>query len=135
MRYRIQAIDGIGPVHASKLLEAGITTTSAFLKCCRCPKGREALSRKTTISTHLLFKWAKSADLIRISGICLQFTRLLKATGVNTASELKRYKPEDLAAKMAKINARRRICRLSPGTSLVSQWIAKARIAGPAIRH
>lgn len=135
MRYRIQAIDGIGPVHASKLLQVGITTTSAFLKCCGSPKGREALSKKTAIRPHLLLRWAKSADLMRISGICLQFIGLLEAAGVNTAAKLKRRKPEALAAEMAEINARRRICRVSPGTSLVSQWIAKARILGPASRH
>ncbi|MBN1569118.1 MAG: DUF4332 domain-containing protein [Acidobacteria bacterium] len=133
MKYRIQAIDGIGPAHASVLKEAGITTTSSLLKSCANPKGREALSWRTSISTHLLLKWANSADLMRIPGIGRHFAELLEAAGVDTVKELKNRLPENLAAKLAAINASKRLCRVTPSQALVAKWIAQAQVLEPAI--
>ncbi len=78
MIYKVEEIEGIGPVYAAKLVEAGIKTTGSLLTSCADPKGRGMRAEKTAISPHLLLKWANMADLMRISGIGRQFAELLR---------------------------------------------------------
>jgi predicted flap endonuclease-1-like 5' DNA nuclease len=135
MSYKIKEIEGIGPVFAAKLIEAGIKTTGSLLKSCGDPSGRETLSEKTTISPHLLLKWTNMADLMRISGIGRQFAELLEASGVDTVKELKHRLADNLAAKMAEVNAEKRLCRVSPSSSTVAKWIEQAGTLEAAIRY
>ncbi len=135
MPYKIVEIEGIGPAYATKLLEAGIKTTDSLLKFCCDPGGREKLSEKTAISPHLLLKWTNMADLMRISGIGRQFAELLEAAGVDTVKELKHRQADNLAAKMAEVNAERRLCRVSPGAAVVTKWIEQANGLEAAIRY
>lgn len=135
MTYKIEEIEGIGPAYASKLMEAGIRITGSLLESCADPKGRDVLSEKTSIGSHLLLKWANSADLMRISGIGRQFAELLEASGVDTVKELKHRQADNLAAKMAEINAEKRLCRVSPGPAVVAKWIAQAQTMEAAIRY
>ena len=132
---KIEQIEGIGSVYAAKLSEAGIKTTSALLKCCGDPKGGDMLSEKTTISPQLILKWTNMADLMRISGIGRQFAELLEASGVDTVKELKHRQPDNLAAKMAEVNAEKRLCRVSPGAAVVGKWIEQANSLEAAIRY
>ena len=111
MAYKIEQIEGIGPVYAAKLARAGIKTAHSLLTSCADPKGRDMVSEKTTISPQLLLKWANMADLMRISGIGRQFAELLEASGVDTVKELKHRLPDNLAAKMAEVNAQKQLCR------------------------
>lgn len=135
MAYRIKEIEGIGPVFATKLVEAGIKTTGSLLKSCEDPKGRDMLSEKTGISPHLILKWTNMADLMRISGIGRQFAELLEASGVDTVKELKHRQADNLAAKMAEVNHEKRLCRLSPGSAIVARWIEQANSLEAAIRY
>ncbi len=135
MKYRIQEIEGIGPAYAAILVEAGVKTTAALLKACADPKGRDALSEKTAIGTPLLLKWANHADLMRISGIGRQFAELLEASGVDTVTELKHRNAENLAAKMAEVNAAKRVCRVNPGAATVAKWIDQAQTRAAAIHY
>lgn len=126
MGYKIEDIEGIGPVHAAKLVEAGIKTTGSLLKSCVDPKGRDMLREKTAISPHLLLKWTNMADLMRIKGIGRQFAELLEASGVDTVKELKHRQADNLAAKMAEVNTEKRLCGVSPGSAVVTKWIEQA---------
>ena len=135
MAYRIQEIEGIGPVYAAKLVEVGIKTTGSLLKSCGDPKGRDALSEKTAISHQLLLKWANMADLMRISGIGRQLAELLEASGVDTVKELKHRLADNLAAKMAEVSAEKRLCQRTPSSAVVAKWIAQANIMDAAILY
>ncbi len=135
MAYKIAELEGIGRVNAAKLHAVGIRTTSSLLKSCGNPKGRDMLGAKTAISPHVLLKWANMADLMRISGVGRQFAELLEASGVDTVKELKHRQPDNLAAKMAQINAQKRLCRVSPGATVVRKWIEQAKGLGAAIRY
>jgi predicted flap endonuclease-1-like 5' DNA nuclease len=135
MVYRIKEVEGIGPVYAAKLAEAGIKTTDSLLKLCEDPKGRDLLTEKTGISPHLLLKWTNMADLMRISGIGRQFAELLEASGVDTVKELKHRQADNLAAKMAEINKEKQLCHLSPGSAVVARWIEQAKSLEAAIRY
>lgn len=135
MAYRIEQIEGIGPAFAAKLTQAGVNTTSSLLESCRSPKDRELLSSRTGIGAEQLLKWANHADLMRISGIGRQFAELLEASGVDTVTELKHRVAENLAAKMAEVNAEKRLCRVSPGAATITKWIAQAARLEAAIRY
>jgi len=135
MSYRIANIEGIGPVYAAKLVEAGIKTTGSLLESCHDPKGRDMLSERTEISPHLLLKWTNMADLMRIKGIGCQFAELLEASGVDTVKELTHRQAGNLAAKMAEVNAEKRLCRVSPGFAVVAKWIEQAKSLEAAILY
>ncbi len=135
MDYKIVEIEGIGPVYAAKLQEVGIKTTGSLLKSCADPKGRETLSEKTAISPQLILKWTNMADLMRIKGIGRQFAELLEASGVDTVKELKHRQADNLARKMAEVNTEKHLCRVSPGTTVVTKWIDQANNLEAAIRY
>ncbi len=135
MVYKVKEIEGIGPVYAAKLVEAGIKTTSLLLKSCGDPKGRNTLAEKMAISPHLLLKWANMADLMRITGIGRQFAELLETSGVDTVKELKHRQADNLAAKMAEVNSEKKLCRVSPGSTVVAKWIQQANNLKEAIRY
>ena len=67
--YKIETIEGIGPVYRSKLSEAGVTTTDELLDAAATRKGRQDLAQKTGISEKLVLAWANKADLMRVPGV------------------------------------------------------------------
>lgn len=135
MSYKIDEIEGIGPVYKEKLAVAGIKTTDDLLDLCASAKGRKETSSKTGIDASQLLKWANMADLMRISGIGRQFAELLKAAGVDTVKELRTRKAENLAAKLAQINGEKKLAKTVPVASQVQAWVDKAKETEPLITH
>lgn len=135
MNYRIEDIQGIGPTYGEKLRLAHIETTEDFLKHCCDASGRKRVAQLTSLNDSLLLNWANKADLMRISGVGPQFAELLEAAGVDTVRELQHRNPENLAAKMAEVNAERGLSGTSPAVSLVEGWIAQAKTLTPTITH
>jgi predicted flap endonuclease-1-like 5' DNA nuclease len=106
---KIEEIEGIGPVYAKKLIEAGIKTTDDLLEACATPKGREDLAAKTGISSKLILEWVNLADLMRIKGIGEEYSDLLEEAGVDTVAELARRDPDNLHAKLLEINEKKNL--------------------------
>ena len=135
MSYKITDIEGIGPARAETLATAGITTTDHLLDQCADAKGRAAVSEKTGISTAQLLKWANMADLMRISGVGGEYSELLEAAGVDTVKELKHRRADNLTAKMAEVNAEKKLVRAVPTEAAVTKWIEQAKVMEPRISH
>ncbi len=135
MSYKIEEIEGIGPAYAEKLAAADIKTTNDLLKLCCDAKGRKAAAEKTGCTTKQLLKWANMADLMRISGIGSEYSELLEAAGVDTVKELRTRKPDNLAAKMAEVNAQKKLTRTVPSAKTVEGWVAQAKEMEPLITH
>ena len=135
MGYDIDEIEGIGPANKEKLASVDIKSTDDFLKLCCDKKGREAIAEKTGIGEGHLLNWANMADLMRISGIGRQYSELLEAAGVDTVKELKHRRADNLAAKMAEVNAEKNLAKSTPAESVVSEWIAQAKEMEPTITH
>lgn len=133
--YKIQEIEGIGKTMGVKLEGVGIMTTSALLKACADPKGRDALAEKTGIPADRLLKWTNLADLMRIKGIGTQYSELLEASGVDTVKELKTRRPDNLAAKMAEVNEQKKLTRAVPTEKMVAGWVTQAKALPPAITY
>ncbi len=127
MAYKVIDIEGVGAAYAEKLNAAGIVTTAQLLEKCAAPAGRKALAEETGISDKLILKWANHADLFRVKGVGPQFAELLEAAGVDTVKELAHRKAENLAAKMAEVNAEKNLVNRVPVASEVQKMVDCAK--------
>ena len=135
MSYKIDEIEGIGPAYGEKLRNAGIMDTDGLLKVCCDADGRRKVAEETGITAKLLLNWANLADLMRISGIGPQYSELLEASGVDTVKELRHRNAENLASKMAEVNAEKKLAKSSPAASVVAKWIEDSKTIEPTITH
>ena len=135
MSYKIDEIEGIGPVYAEKLGAANINTTDDFLEFCCDAKGRKAVGDQTGLGESLLLKWANMADMMRVKGVARQYAELLEASGVDTVKELRNRRADNLAAKMEEVNGEKNLCRLAPSQATVQEWIDQAKVMDPRITH
>ena len=135
MSYPIEEIEGIGPSYGAKLKTAGISSTNALLKACAKKSGRKKVADETGISEKLVLEWTNLADLMRIKGIGKQFSELLEAAGVDTVKELLNRNAENTAAKMAEVNAEKKLTRSVPAASMVADWVAQAKAMDPIIEY
>jgi len=120
-------IEGIGPVYAKKLGEAGIKTTDDLLKAGATAKGREELAKKAGIDVKHILEWVNRSDLYRIKGVGQEYSDLLENAGVDTVVELTNRVPENLLAKMLEVNAAKKLVRRPPPISSVKNWIEQAK--------
>ena len=135
MTYKIEEVEGIGPVYGKKLVAGGIKTTAGLLTAGGSRKGRKDLAASTGISEKLILEWVNLADLMRVKGIGKQFAELLEASGVDTIKELRKRKASSLAPKMKEVNAAKKLSRISPAESLIEKWIAQAKETEPAVTY
>jgi len=125
--YPIIDIEGIGKTFAEKLGAAGIKTTDQLLDAGKDPKGRKALATTTGIEETKILGWTNKADLMRLKGVAEEFSDLLEAAGVDTVKELKQRRADNLTAKMAEVNAARKLVRQLPSETQVADWIEQAK--------
>ncbi len=135
MTRSIQDIEGIGPKYAQLLNQAGIRTTSKLLEVGGNRAGRKLLAEKTSINEKNILKWVNMADLFRITGIAGQFSELLESAGVDTVKELRTRNAENLAEKMAEVNKKKRLCKTTPSTKMVTKWVAQASKLEPMVTY
>ncbi len=126
MAYKIEEIEGIGPVYGKKLRAAGITTTEGLLEKCAGRSGRAALARETGIEEKLILKWSNHADLFRINGVGPQFSELLEASGVDTVKEFRNRNAGNLYARMQEVNEVKQLVRRLPSLKQLTGMIEEA---------
>ena len=124
---RLVQIEGIGPAYAEKLKAAGITKTESLLEAGKTPKARMELAEKTGVSGKILLEWLNRADLMRIKGVGEEYSDLLEAAGVDTVAELAQRSPVNLLAKMQEVNAEKKLVRMMPTASQVTNWVMQAK--------
>lgn len=127
MDYKIVDVEGIGPVYAEKLKEAGITDSAELLKKGKTAKGRKELAEVTGISGKLILTWVNHADLYRIKGVGPQFAELLEAAGVDTVKEFAHRNAENLVAKMNDVNEQQHRTGRVPSVTEVQKMIDQAK--------
>jgi predicted flap endonuclease-1-like 5' DNA nuclease len=132
---KIIDVEGIGPVYAQKLTDAGIATTEALLVKGAAPKGRKEIAEKTGIGDALILKWVNRVDLARIKGIGSEYADLLEASGVDTVPELAKRVPTNLAKKMEEVNTAKKLTRKLPTATQVADWVEQAKKLPRAITY
>lgn len=133
--YKIEEIEGIGPVMGEKLRSAGVKNTDAMLENAKTPKQRKALAEATGISEKQILKFANMADLFRISGVGQEFAELLEAAGVDTVAELAQRRADNLTAKMEEVNGAKKLTRRTPSLKEVEGWVAQAKELPRALEY
>ena len=124
---KLTVVEGIGGTYAAKLIEAGIRTAEALLKMGATPKGRKEIAEKSGITEKLILEWVNHVDLFRIKGVGEEYSDLLEEAGVDTVVELAQRKAENLLAKMAEVNAEKKLVRQLPVLAQVSSWVEQAK--------
>lgn len=124
---KVMDVEGIGPVYAKKLGEAGVKTTDDLLKAGATAKGREELAKKAGIDVKRILEWVNRSDLYRIKGVGQEYSDLLENAGVDTVVELANRVPENLLAKMLEVNAAKKLVRRPPPISSVKNWVEQAK--------
>lgn len=132
----IEEIEGIGPVYAAKLAEAGVKTTDDLLEQGASAAGRDRLAGITGLTTHQLLKWVNHVDLMRLDGVGSEYADLLEAAGVDSCAELARRNPANLAQTFQELDAARpNWIRRVPGEATVAGWVAQAADLGKVVTH
>lgn len=127
MAHKVIDIEGVGAAYAEKLAAAGINNTDELLEKCAAPAGRKALAEETGIEEKRILRWCNHADLFRVKGVGPQFAELLEAAGVDTVKELAHRNAENLAAKMAEVNAEKNLVNRAPVASELQRMIDGAK--------
>jgi predicted flap endonuclease-1-like 5' DNA nuclease len=135
MTYRIDKIEGIGPVYRAKLEAVGIGTTDALLAQCGERDARRMIAAASGLREAQLLKWVNIADLMRLNGVGKEFSQLLDAAGVDTVRQLRMREPETLCAKLGEINTMKRLARRTPALQDVHQWVSEAKEMEPRVFH
>lgn len=135
MSKSIESIEGIGPKTGATLRKAGVATVEKLLDAACTKSGRGKLAAATGLTESQLLTCANMADLFRIRGVASQYAELLKAAGVDTVKELRNRNADNLAKKMADINASKRLVRSTPSAAVVAKWVAQAKRLPPMISH
>lgn len=125
--YKIEEIEGIGPVLGRKLRDVGISNTDKLLSGSKNKKQRKELADASGISETLILKFANMADLFRINGVGQEFSELLEAAGVDTVPELAQRNAENLTVKMEEVNEAKKLTRRTPSLKEVEKWVAEAK--------
>ena len=126
--YKIEDVEGIGPVIGEKLRAAGVANTDALLANSKTPAQRLALAEVSGLSEAQVLKYANMADLYRIGGVSSEFAELLVAAGVDTIPELAQRNAENLSKRMAKLNQEMDLTRHVPLESQVTRWVEQAKV-------
>lgn len=125
--YKVEEIEGIGPVMGEKFRAEGISTTDKLLEASLTKKQRIDLAEKTGISEKLILRFANMADLFRITGVGQEFAELLEAAGVDTVPELAQRRADNLTAKMEEVNEAKKLTRRTPTQKEVEKWVEEAK--------
>ncbi len=125
----------IGPFYLNKIKAAGIRSTTKLLERTRTPRMRKQLAEATGIPHEQILKWANTADLMRVRGVAADYAELLAAAGADTVKELRRRSAANLVARMAEINARKKMVEALPSEVRVARWIEEAKLMEPMVTH
>lgn len=133
--YKIEDVQGIGPVFGEKLRDAGVTDTEGLLASCQTRSQRAFLSTATGLSEGQILKFANMADLYRISGVGQQFSELLEASGVDTIPDLASRNSTSLTETLTAVNAEKFLTRRVPTEQEVAEWIEQAKQLPRALEY
>jgi predicted flap endonuclease-1-like 5' DNA nuclease len=133
---KISDIEGIGPVWAKKLSDAGVRTTDALLKNGATKKGRQALADTTGLAVNQILEWVNRADLYRIKGVGSEYSDLLEKAGVDTVVELGTRNAANLSKAIKELVGKgTRVVRRIPSDREIASWVAQAKKLPRAVEY
>ena len=122
-----EEIKGLTPELAAKLKAKGIASAEGLLNAGKTPQGRKALTGELGVDGKVLLAYINRADLARVKGVGGVYADLLEEAGVDTIKELATRVPANLEAKIAAVNAAKKLTSKPPTVSQVENWVAQAK--------
>jgi predicted flap endonuclease-1-like 5' DNA nuclease len=110
-----------------RLKARGIRDSEDLLQACRTPRDAADLAVSANTDVAVLMRLLHRAELARIRGIGETYTKLLEEAGVATTRDLASVAPDDLRARLARINADKKLVGRVPAEAMVNGWVTKAR--------
>ncbi len=132
---KLTDIEGIGPAFAEKLKAAGIGSCEALLEKGASSRGRSDIAAASGIDAGRILRFVNHADLCRIKGVGGEYAELLEAAGVDSVPELAQRNAENLATRMAEVNAQKRLVRSLPSPKAVTRWVSQAKTLRRIVTH
>ena len=127
MTVSVGGIKGVSADLAAKLQAQGIDNSDELLEKAKTTAARRELAAKLGIDAKAVLELANRADLIRIKGIGGVYSDLLENAGVDTVKELAARVPANLGAKLAEINAEKKLTNRPPTAEMVAEWVDQAK--------
>lgn len=127
MAISIGKLRGMSVEVAAKLKEQGISNSDQLLEAARTSAGRKTLAEQAGVESRVILGLANRADLARVRGIAGVFSDLLEQAGVDTVKELAARNPDNLQAKLAEVNAEKKLAGRAPNLSMVKDWVGQAK--------
>ena len=123
----IHKLYGIEPTLEMKLKARGIKDSDDLLLACRTPREAAELAESSGTDVSVLMRLLHRAELARIRGIGETYTMLLEEAGVSTTRDLAAAAPDDLRARLTRVNADKRLVGRVPAQAMVNGWVSKAQ--------
>jgi len=133
--YKIEDVEGIGPVTGGKFRAAGIADTDALLAAAATAKQRAELAAKVGLPESRVLRFANMVDLYRVKGVGSEYSELLEAAGVDTVPELAQRNAANLAKAMAAVNEAKKLTRQLPTEAEIGRWIEHAKTLPRVLQH
>ena len=127
MAIAIRELSGMTNELADKLKARGVSNSDQLLEMSKTPKQRKELATQAEVKIRDILELANRADLSRIKGIGGVYSDLLEKVGVDTVKELATRRPDNLHAKIEKVNGDENIVKQTPSPSLVESWVSQAK--------
>lgn len=135
MTISVRELKGMSDDLAANLAQKGIHDTTQFLEAAATPSGRKELAGTTGVDASVILELANRADLERIRGVAGVFSDLLEESGVDTVKELATRRADNLHAKLAEVNAQKKLAGRLPTLENVQEWIDQAKSLDGKIMH
>ena len=132
---KLEYVEGIGPVNAGKLRNAGVGSTESLLSLGGTAAGRKELAKNAGVSEKLILEWVNHVDLFRIKGVGEEYADLLEEAGVDTVVELAQRRADNLLKKMEEVNESKNLVNKMPALSQVEDWVAQAKKLPRAVSY
>lgn len=131
----LETIEGVGAKTAGQFRKAGIRGTVGLLNKGGTRAGRKEIAKASGISEKMVLECVNRCDLMRVKGVGEEYSDLLEHAGVDTVKELRNRNVDNLHAKMAEINAKKKLVRRPPSLGEVKRWVAHAKKLKPAVTY
>ena len=126
-RLTLKQIKGMTPKIQDKLKTQKVISSDHLLKAGASPKGRAELAKNAGIKDGDILSLVNRADLARVKGIGSIYSNLLEIAGVDTVKELAQRKPDNLAATLGEVNAKKKLTKQAPTVEQVKGWVGQAK--------
>ena len=127
--YPITEIRGLVNAFVEKLIKLNIRTTEDMLRIGISHKNRQTLMKHTGLSERSLMRLIQHSDMCRIPSMTPEQTAMLELLGINSLSDLLKFKPLELYNKIQqnKIKLNQNHIVFLPTKNQVSIWLEEGK--------